>query len=346
MSFVLSYLVGQRKEEMTNVRSSANALLNHFKGHIPSLAQAGTSLIVAKDGGGNYERLSEQSYIRVGDYKGSIAETGKDRRGYYYAPVSSRSSFMQGIAQNVKMTAGGVERSTGFSDRLTGGRIVDKDAVKDVRSAIAREGNSTHENLQPIFDDQGNVTAYERGVDPNQLTRLNQDTNLARMLGAWRGRQVEEAQAQQFNLRMVDNLLEMYQNDLSYIGIGAQSQYVNIMDPADLDVVQNEAISLLSKETVRYMKEVSNEWDNAFYVRKDMLNDVFGHRAASIGDAWTGISRGSPEKQAMVKNIAIAIWGNSAYAKLVNAEGTVQEVVRNAKTSRICSTWLKSVFHG
>jgi hypothetical protein len=330
MDFVMNYLAGQRKDEMTNVRGSANALLNHFKGHIPSLNEAGTSLIIAEDGGGNYERLREQSYVRVGDYTGSKAETGRARMGYYYAPISARSAFNQGVAQNVKMTAGGVERSTGFSDKLTGGRIVDKDQVKNITLGLSREGTSTHENLRPIWDDRGNVTAYERGVDPNQLTRMNQDTHMARMLGVWRGRQVEESKAQEVNFRLADNLLAMYKDDMAG-GASAQSQYINILNPAELDAVRRDAIGLLSKELLQHMRVISGK-ENTFYVRKDMMNDAFGTRNASIGDAWTGISRWTPGQQTAVKNLALAVWGTGAYAKLVNGERTIQEVVKNAKT--------------
>jgi hypothetical protein len=330
MAFVMAYLAGLRKEEMINVKNSARALLNHEKGNIPALNEPGVSLIIAEDGNGNFERLREQSYIRVADYKGSAAETNKERRGYYYAPISARSAFNQGVAQNVRMTAGGVDRSSGFSTGLTGGLIVDKAQVKNITLGLMREGNSTKENLQPIFDDRGNVVAYERSVDPNQLNRMNQDTHMARMLGVWKGRQLEESMAGETNRTLANNLLEMYKQDMSG-GASAQSQYVNVLNPAELDAVQQDAIRLLSKELVQHMQSISGKKDT-FYVRKDMLNDAFGTRNASIGDAWSGISRWSPAKQAVVKNLSLAVWGNGAYSKLVNAERMVQEVVRNAKT--------------
>ena len=63
MAFVHSYLIGSRKDEMLKAASSPNAKLNHFRGHIETVPQDGTSLVIQKDGGGNFERLSAQSYL-------------------------------------------------------------------------------------------------------------------------------------------------------------------------------------------------------------------------------------------------------------------------------------------
>lgn len=324
MDFTLNYLRGLRTDEVA--KATGMAKFNAFKGYIPSHQQQGISLVIAADS--EAPSLLSKSYVRVADYNGSKVEGSFNSRGYYFAPVSGRAAFSQGIVQNAANTAGGVEIATGRSQSLTGGLINNPVVVDRIAKQLHREG-ATSENLMPIFNDQGKVVAFERGVDPSQLSALNADTHLGRMMGSWHGRQVEEGISGEFNNSLVDKLLDMYN---SASKTDKANAYVDLFDPKSYgtDPVIRDAISLMTPGTREYIK---NAFGDQFMVRKDMLNDVIGYRKASVGDAWTGNTRWNQQTQKGVRDLAIAVFGNKAYANMVNAESIWQEGVTIAKTA-------------
>lgn len=324
MNFVLSYLKGNRSDETK--KATGMALYNSRKGYIPSVQQEGVSLRVAKDSEAG--PLLAQSYVRIGDYKGSKAEENYSTMGYYYAPVSNRAGFSQGIIQNAAHTSGGVEVATGKSMGLTGGRITNPAAVERISKQLSREGSQTTENLQPIFNDKGKLVAYERSIDPTQLSALNQDTHMGRMIGVWQGRQVEEGLTQEFNKSFVDVLHDNYKNASK----DEKQGYVDLNDPKSWgnDKVILDALHLMTPETREYIKDKFGE---QFMVRRDLVNDAIGYRKATIGDAWTGNCRWSDETQAGVRNLCMSVFGNKAYAQMVNSENDWKYLVREAKTN-------------
>jgi hypothetical protein len=323
MDFVLAYLQGQRKDEVA--KAVGRARFNHYKGYIPSAQQDGTSLIIASNS--RHNELMEKSYKWVGSYVGSDAEGRKGLYSYYYAPVSARASFEQGILQNVHMTVGGVKSLTGYTDGMTAGRIDDPAMVADITKRIAQDAKAPTENLMPVFDESGVVTAYERSVNPDMLTRLKKSTHLAKMIGQWRGRQVEEIKSQQYNDALVDNLHKMWMNAKP----SEKSQFVNVLDPASFnaDAPTRDALNLMSKQVKDYATGVFGAPE--LWVRKDMLEDAFGYRSASLGDAWTGNTRWTPEVQKQVKRIAMGIIGPDAYAKVLNTELVWQNIIKDAR---------------
>lgn len=321
LSFALSYLEGQRADELSKATTDV-ARINGYKGYIPTEIQQGVSMIVADDT--QYADLAKKSYTRVADYKVSSLDSDSTSRGYYFAPASARAAYEQGIMQNVRQSSQGVDAATGFSTAQTAGRITDRAFIKQVSKNLNSE---IGQNLMPIYDANGNVVALERSLDQNVMDRVKTDNHLAKAIGQWRGRQVEEGTAQVFNNTLVDNLAKMYQKDMAESSSN-QSQYVNLNDLASLDPVTRDAVKLFNPETKAYIEQV---FGDEFWVRKDMLNDALGYRSASIGDAWTGNSRWSPETQKVVQNIALGIMGNQAYKTLVNAEQTVKNLVTEAK---------------
>jgi hypothetical protein len=318
MDFVLNYLRGQRAEEVR--KATGMALNNAFKGYIPSLQQQGVSLLVAEDT--DAPKLLAQSYVRLGDYTGSKAEGSFAKRGYYFAPVSRLAGFSQGIIQNVNQTAGGVETSTGRIEGLTAGAIYNPVEVTRITKRLRLE-NSDTENLLPVFDDQNRVVAYERAIDPTRFAALNQDTHLGRMLGVWRGRQVEENIAQKFNEGAIDKMHDMYRAATSDV---KKNEYEDLF--TSKDPVIKDAVSLMSKETKEYIRET---FGDKFMVRRDFINDTVGYRKATVGDAWTGNTRWDDKTQAGMRRLAIAAFGNDAYRKLVNSEELWQDTVAEAK---------------
>ena len=325
MDFATSYLVGQRKDEIAKAKSDMRATLNQYKGHIPSETKQGVNLIVAEDS--QFADLIEKSYVRLGTYQGSSANRGP-ARSYYFAPVQAQAPFSQGILQNVRNTAGGVDLGTGFTmGSMVAGRITDKPSVDRITKALAR-GERGNEPLLPVYDDKGNVVAYEQSIDPNMLKHIEGDNHLARAIGVWRGRQVEEAKAQRFNDMLIENLHSMYENDIK-MSASNKSQYVNLLG-SKLDPVTADALKLMNSETRQKAESLFGEGE--LWVRRDMLNDALGYRAASVGDAWSGNSRWSPETLNTFKKAMLGVFGNRAYKYTMGGENLVQNLVKEAKT--------------
>lgn len=325
IDFATSYLVGQRKDEMAKAKSDTRATLNQYKGYIPGETKQGVNLIVAEDS--QFADLIEKSYVRLGTYQGSSANRGP-ARSYYFAPVQAQAPFSQGILQNVRNTAGGVDLGTGFTmGTMVAGRITDKPSVDRITKALAR-GERGNEPLMPVYDDKGNVVAYEQSIDPNMLKHIEGENHLARAIGVWRGRQVEEAKAQRFNDMLIENLHRMYENDIK-MSASNKSQYVNLLG-SKLDPVTADALKLMNSETRQKAESLFGEGE--LWVRRDMLNDALGYRAASVGDAWSGNSRWSPETLDTFKKAMLGVFGNRAYKYVMGGENLVQNLVKEAKT--------------
>lgn len=316
--FVMSYLKGQRYDEQA--KATGIGRVNAYKGYIPSQSREGVSLIVASDA--DYADLVGKSYIRVGDYEKSSLDRG-DSMGYYFAPVSARGAFQQGIMQNVRQSAGGVDQATGFSSMPTAGRITDTGLVKAITQRLGREQGT---NLLPVYDELGRVFAYERSMDPNQLERTQDMNHLGKAIGQWRGRQFEEQIANIFNQSLVDKLYDMHEKDIAESSSNS-AQYVDLLND-NLDPVLADAVKLFNPETRSY---IESKFGKSFPVRKDMLNDALGYRSATVGDAWTGNSRWSEDTQKAVKGLAMSVFGNDAYKTLVNAEKTLKNIVSDAR---------------
>lgn len=325
MDFATSYLVGQRKDEMAKAKSDSRATLNQYKGYIPGETKQGVNLIVAEDS--QFSDLIEKSYVRLGTYQGSSANRGP-ARSYYFAPVQAQAPFSQGILQNVRNTAGGVDLGTGFTmGTMVAGRITDKPSVDRITKALAR-GERGNEPLLPVYDANGNVVAYEQSIDPNMLKHIEGENHLARAIGVWRGRQVEEAKAQRFNDMLIENLHSMYENDIK-MSASNKSQYVNLLG-SKLDPVTADALKLMNSETRQKAESLFGPGE--LWVRRDMLNDALGYRAASVGDAWSGNSRWSPETLDTFKKAMLGVFGNRAYKYVMGGENLVQNLVKEAKT--------------
>jgi hypothetical protein len=326
LEFTFMYLKQQRADETAKALQHDGSKYNHYKGYIPSVQSSGMSLIVADDT--QDARLKAMSYVRVGDYTGAGAEGTVSKRGYYFNNAPTRGTFNQGILQNVNITANGVSATHGFTQGLTAGVITDPIYVTKLFKRInAGAEKGTNEHLMPIFDELGGVIAYERSIDPIQLERLQKNDKLHQMLGVWRGRQIEEAMANEINNKLVDNMVEMYSKDKK---ANRGSEYVNIFDPKDK--ILADALKLMPADVRNYMMSATGNTDE-FWVRRDMVFDAFGYRTASVGDAWTGNSRFSDETQEVFQKVAIGVMGNQAFSRLLATEKFVQGFMADARTT-------------
>ena len=337
LTFIMSYLQGQ--DEIDRAKATGNARFNHFKGHMPSEAAQGVSLLVSYDGvhpGSNGEpksegakKLLEKSYTRLRVYSGSSKDPTAGKRGYYFAPVSGRAPFAQGIMQNVQQTVSGVDKATGFSTGLTAGIISDPLLVKKITADRTKE---TGLALMPLFDGNGNLFAYERSIDPIMLDRLQIKTNMAQAMGIRSGRQVEESLSHELNKTLIDRLRDMYDKDVPKDPITGKRGGLRQIEYIDLfkskDPIHKDAVKIFSNETMEYIRA---RFPEGFFVRKDMIDDAIGYRSASIGDAWTGNSRWSPATQEQVKKVLMGMFGNKAYQRAVQAESLLQNIMQDIR---------------
>lgn len=314
-------LVSTRADEMQKVNSPV-AMMNHTKGYIRGLNQEGVHLLIASRN--DHAKLIGKGYTDLGDYVGSSADIGTEKKGYYFAPVSGRARFNQGIIQTVQWTQFGVDPQTGYTvGEITAGRVSDPRTVAAITKRINRS-NKTTENLRPIYGENGVVTAYERMADPMKLTNLNPSQDLAAALGAWRGRQTEELSSQAVNEELVDKVYNQWLD-------GKRDRRTNEYERIDQskDPIIRDAWAVVPKHTKDYIK--AKFGDAGFRVRRDLVEDVIGARSATVGDFWTGNSRWSPETQKQIRDMIVGFAGNDAYRYLVNAEKFYQDIITDSK---------------
>ncbi len=323
LPFMYAYLKQQAADELARAESGEGSLMNHYKGYVPTLLGGAESLVVVHDS--NFSSMAVKSYERLGNYEGAGAERDP-KRGYYFSKTPTNAPFQQGIVQNVVRTGGGVSLDWGFTQGMTAGVVDDVTEVQAMEHAIL-SGYETGsiEQAMPIFDVDGNVTAFERSVDPAMAQKLTKDMRANRLAGAWRGRQVEESMAAAVNHQLVKNLREMYMNDYP---ARRASEYVNLFDLKDK--VAQDAWKLVSTDVRQAMQDASGK-EGEFMVRRDVLQDVLGYRSATVGDAWSGNSRWSKGTLDSVRNFAIAIAGNDAYKHLVNSERVLMNYMGDAR---------------
>lgn len=325
VNFVVDYLVGQRKEEAR--KATGGAKYNAYKGYVPSEQEHGLSMQVAEDS--EFTKLSQIGYVRVAPYKGSSVETGKPAKSYFFAPFSGRAVFNQGIMQNVRHTAGGVDASSGFTVGMTAGRITGKLAVARQLARMHQETNMV-ESLMPVYDKSGVLVAFERAVDPKITSKLQKSTDLAKMIGVWRGRQVEESTSQIYNEQLIDNLKKMYDQDIK-MSSANKAQYVNLFSSqtAKESPLVADAVSLFTNETMDYIRK---RFGTEFWVRRDMVRDSVGERSASVGDLWNGVSNISQENRDQLRKMLIGAIGRDAYKYAVKGEEIIQNFMSDMRT--------------
>lgn len=231
--------------------------------------------------------------------------------------------------QNVRHTAGGVDATSGFTVGMTAGRVTSKQQIARILDRMSQE-KSTVETFMPVYNSDGEVVALERSVDPKITAKLNKSTDLARMIGVWRGRQVEEATSQIYNEQLIDKLKAMYDADMKE-SASNKAQYVNLLDSkmAKENPVIADAVSLFTNETLDYIREKFGE---EFWVRRDMVRDAVGERSASIGDLWNGVSNMPKHHRDHLRKALVGALGIDAFRKVVTAERLLQNFMADMRT--------------
>lgn len=283
------------------------AKYNYQKGYIPLRNKAGTSLVIAYNK--DEPKFRQRGYVKVSDYKSALGDK-YGSMGIYFSSVGSKAIFQQGAIQDIGQTAGGVD--------LVSGRSIHSSGTLDSPYFLRKYSESRKlegAGMIPIFNENGKIIALEREV-PKELRDkyLQPSKDVFDVLGIWSGRALEENLAKEFNLRVVDVLLNQEKNIATN---EKDTMYIDIFSNKLSPVVQ-DAVRLLPQYVKDYIIEKNGTL--SLKVRKDALKDVIGQRTASVTDFWTGNTRWSPETQRKVRRLAYAILGPKAYKYLKQVE--------------------------
>lgn len=319
---LLVYVQALNKEEDQKVISEA-ARMNGYKGYIPDHGQGEVNLIIARDT--DREALEKRGYVRVADDKTDA--TSLISRGYYMTTVKQGGNYSQGVLQQVQDTYRGVNATTGLTVNGTTSGVISGVTVLTVTDTLnkAMSVNDPKHVLIPVYDQDGGVLYYERAINPDLIQKyLQPDSNMALMVGAWAGRQVEEKFSHEYNKALVDELKNIWDNRES----GSEGMFVR-MDRAK-DKIYKESWEVIPPQLKEDIIATFGE-ETGFMVRKDMINLALGYRDPSIVDVWTGNNRLPEAVELAVKVAGKATMGDKAYSWLANTESFTQATISTAK---------------
>lgn len=305
------YNIAQEEKQ----KAQGNAKWNYQKGYLPAIKRSSGSIVIADSTKEAY--LLSHGYKKVAKYNTNAAENNKNIN-YYYSSLTP-PQFNEGIIQIVNQTAGGVDISSGFSTGYTGGLITKPEDVKRITRFVQRDivnKNIPHtEKYVPVFNEDGDIVAYERSVDPtiiNNYGKFNKD--ITDMIGRQLGRQAEERIAKEINKKSIDVLHDMYNKADSF----TRNSFVNVFELAKKDPTIESTLNLLIPEIKEYIFDSFGE--NKFYIPIDLVEDVIGSKMASVTDIYTGTTRHNSEVQKAIKVALVATLGNNGYRWLKTIE--------------------------
>ena len=321
---LIVYMQGLNKEEDQKDITEA-ARLNGYKGYIPDFGSNDVTLVIEDDA--YAETMKRRGFIRVADY---TAENGFSAvsRGYYVSSVKQMGNYSQGVLQQVQDTYRGVNATTGLTANGSVSGVIAGTEVTTVTDELNRVQSvaDPKEVLIPVYDETG-ILYYERAVNPDLFNQFQEpESNLALMLGAWAGRQVEEKFAQTYNNLLIDRLKENWDNRLT----GEDDLFIDMSDPNLEDPIYRDSWKVIPPQTKSYILEVFGE-DGGFMVRRSMINLALGYRDPSITDVWSGKTRLPEGARDAIKAVSKLLMGDKAMTILGKAEEITQATVSQAK---------------
>lgn len=324
---LLDFMVTQRKQEMAKINAAGIAArLNHEKGYMPNAGMAGRSITVAPLA--DRKAMEAKGYRMVGEYEPSSLDPRKEEMAYYYTDIDSRGTFNQGIVQTVQHSGFGVLLHNGKPLNDWGTGLITRPSEVERVMNLQRAGLDTTNGLEPLFDKNGDITAYARPVDRSHAKLLMLDDNLATSIANWEGRLVEEAMASEVNMEAWNQVKKMADAGKK---AGRMDEFIDLFgeEASKMPVVQ-DAISLFPKE-VREQIEAAFGKDAPVWVRKDMLEDLIGYRTAAVTDFWTGTTNWSPQTQRVVRDVVNTTFGPGAYKWLAHGDRLIKGAVLDAR---------------
>lgn len=318
-NYAISQQRALRTKEQYDARTGTNLRFNYYKGYTPYSNKNGASVLVIKST--ELDKYEEMGYVKSGDYHGPRIENTSSLI-YVTNSVNPRMSFSQGALQSAINLAGGVDTTTGYSVNNIAGRIINPYVIGQYKNRLRLDGG--REAFSPVFNDRGQIIALERTVDPSVLNAIKSEDNFAQVIGNWAGRQIEESTAEELN----EELLKQLKENLDNASSEELKGYVDLYERAKKDPIIRDALNMLSPITKRNITKI---FGNKFMVREDMIDDVIGHRRASIVDSYTGASRLSPATQRAVREITRKVLGEKAFVKLYRGERFLMNTVATAR---------------
>ena len=317
-------LMRQRVRKEQGKHHGSKQRFNQWKGYVPVSMDPRRELVLASASRG--AELVKRGYVKIQDYIGDVADPSKGLAYYAITSAGGRSTYNQGALQTVEGSVMGVDHLTGRTlDNNVKTLITEPKQVARITHLKMMTTRSGAHDLLPVFDEDGQVKAYERPLSKQLLDQhLRSKPDLSKSIGMWMGRQAEEEIAQEFNSQVVGVLKKIWDD---HSGTNRAGDFVDITDPkGDLTLV--DTWNTIPRETQTMLRQ---EFGGAVMVRKDMINNALGYRSASIGDAFTGMTDLPESARATIELAAYALLGKGAYKKLVAAERTLQGLIGHAK---------------
>lgn len=320
---LIKYHAYLRKRE-GNKHMSNRVRLNQKKGYIPSESAAGTGIRVVSQK--ERVQLEKLGWMYVGNYEGSNVDSTRTGMIVMRSESANMAHYTQGILQSAERSQNGVDVLTGRQIGAAKTGVITGAYAKEITRRLARkqEVAKNGEYLRPIYDENGDIAAYEKLVNPALLVHLRKDTDVFTMTGAWAGRQVEEQLVQTFNEETVDELYRVYKDKKAASSI----EFENIAKSKDK--IYADSWDNISRETKEYIKKKFGKAD-FLPIRRDMIENSVGYRNATVADVWTGETRLNNAVKETAKQTMVAVFGHTAYAKMVKSERVLQTGVSSIK---------------
>lgn len=323
----MKYVINQQRQlaqqEWDRAENSRIGIFNLNKGYYPRTSKSGSSLVAV-------EKADIRKFENMG-YKLLHAVQTVPNMYYMVNNINPKAMFTQGAIQTVLHSAGGSDSYTGFTKEPVIRRY------KATRTSSMMSNTTPDEGFVPVFNAYGKVVAYDCVADTELTNNIYQyESDFTKNLGNWMGRQFEEDTAAAWNTMFIDKLGEAWKEAKR---TGYTEGFVDVFkinDPVIKDALKN-----LSKGA---REAISNSFgEDGFMVRRDMVEDVIGHRRASIVDAWTGNSRWSPETLEKITSLAGSILGKKAMNRLLIGERVLQAASSYARDRIVIASGLVSL---
>lgn len=308
-------LFNNKEDEAKKAKESYMGRFNQWKGYAPAAVRGTRKLHVLP-------MKDRAKYEAVGyTFKKKVTDPFHPHKeyGYFFAPMDPSGAFIQGSVSITHQTAGGINVGTGKS-------------TENVAFYTNREGDLLRylngkvntSNMVPVYNKFGKIVAIEQRMDQDMLDLLDKEQDIFKLVGDHRGRITEEASA----MGDVSELLEVMHDQYIH---GSKDEYVNLYDAKDLPNSIQKAWELVPYEVKQKAQKLFGK--NTFMVRKDQLEDILGHRQASVTDMWLGNSNWTPANQARFRKVMETIMGKNAAKYLLYGERTAMTAAAWARNA-------------
>ena len=318
-----TYTVSQQRQnkeaEMAKVMLNNKNRYNYYKGFFPENTVTPTNVQVVP--------VEAMSYYKSLGYK-SIGTSFDKNFAYMQSTIDPMSTFNQGGLQSIINQTGGVDAVTGWSpNSRVFKRIRSPKVVERLTLAIPTMADRPEAYL-PVLDETGSeIIGYEIAIDPEKFSSVSYETDFAKNLGAWKGRQIEEQLARDFNKELVKTVKEMYEEASPS---EQKTNFVDLIQLAKKDPLVKDALDNLSPET---LIELSGKprLPKEFFVRRDLIPDIIGRRQASVIDLKTGLTYWNPRVQRALVNALEGVVGRKALYYLYRGEKFTNALISSAR---------------